>query len=80
MKVFKAVEFHMQYQRANSKEGSIANCEFVLHRFRDKFSERVLISLIHATVPSLNKFTDGHKLSNGRLSIKKLSMRSFSAR
>ncbi len=47
MKVLKAVEFHLQYQRANSKENSVKNCEFVLLRFRDSFFGRDLESVTH---------------------------------
>jgi len=31
MKALQAVKLHLQYHRANSKENSVKNCEFVLH-------------------------------------------------
>ncbi len=67
MKVLKAVEFHVQYQRANSKENSVKNCEFVLLRFRDSFSGRDLESVTHEeTLEFLTTLTEGNKQATKR--------------
>ncbi len=67
MKVFQAVTFHLQYQHANSRENSVKNCEFVLHRFRDKFSDRDLESITHEeTLDFLTTLTDGNKQATKR--------------
>lgn len=45
MKVSQAIDFHLQYHRANSKKNTIKTCEFVLHRFSNQFGKRDLASL-----------------------------------
>jgi site-specific recombinase XerD len=42
MKVFQAIEFHLQYQKANSKKNTVKTCEFVLSRFNAQFGKRDL--------------------------------------
>ncbi len=124
MEVFQAVKVHLQYQRANSKKNSVKNCEYVLHRFVDKFFDRELETVTHeetfeflttltegnkqalsviamqffllvtiyslfphnrtsltlVLLSSLRKFIGDHKLSSGKLLIKKPWMRSSSVR
>ena len=45
MKVSQAVDFHLQYHRANSKKNTIKTCEFVLSRFIARFGDRDLASI-----------------------------------
>ena len=45
MKVLQAVDFHMQYHRANSKKNTVKTCVFVLSRFAAKFTNRELNSI-----------------------------------
>jgi site-specific recombinase XerD len=45
MKVSQAVDFHLQYHRANSKKNTIKTCEFVLSRFTAQFGKRELASI-----------------------------------
>ncbi len=45
MKVSQAVDFHLQYHRANSKKNTIKTCEFVLSRFTAQFDKRDLASI-----------------------------------
>ena len=45
MKVSQAVDFHLQYHRANSKKNTIKTCEFVFHRFTAQFGQRDLASI-----------------------------------
>jgi len=45
MKVSQAVDFHLQYHRANSKKNTIKTCDFVLSRFTARFSRRDLASI-----------------------------------
>ena len=40
MKVSQAVDFHLQYHRANSKKNTIKTCELVLSRFMAQFGKR----------------------------------------
>jgi site-specific recombinase XerD len=57
----------LPYQRANSKENSVKNCEYVLLRFRDKFSARELESITHEeTLDFLTTLTDGNKQATKR--------------
>jgi hypothetical protein len=42
MKVLQAVDYHMQYHRANSKKNTVKTCEYVLSRFTTKFANREL--------------------------------------
>lgn len=44
MKVSQAVDFHLQYHRAN-KKNTIKTCEFVLTRFTARFGKRDLASI-----------------------------------
>ena len=50
MKVSQAVDFHLQYHRANSKKNTIKTCEFVLTRFCAHFGKRDLASISHEDV------------------------------
>ncbi|MBU1567451.1 MAG: hypothetical protein KJ630_17730 [Proteobacteria bacterium] len=45
MKVSQAVDFHLQYHRANSKKNTVKTCEFVLNRFTSRFGKRDLASI-----------------------------------
>ena len=45
MKVLQAVDFHLQYHKANSKRNTIKTCEFVLRRFTGRFDQRDLASI-----------------------------------
>ena len=45
MKVSQAVDFHLQYHRANSKKNTAKTCEFVLSRFTAQFGKRDLASI-----------------------------------
>ena len=45
MKVTQAVDFHLQYHRANSKKNTVKTSEFVLSRFSAKFCNRELASI-----------------------------------
>ena len=45
MKVSQAVDFHLQYHRANSKKNTVKTCEFVLNRFTARYGKRDLASL-----------------------------------
>jgi len=45
MKVSQAVDFHLQYHRANSKNNTVKTCEFVLTRFTAQFGKRDLASI-----------------------------------
>jgi len=45
MKVSQAVDFHLQYHRANSKNNTVKTCEFVLSRFLTQFGKRELASI-----------------------------------
>jgi len=67
MKVFEAAKVHLQYQRANSKKNSVKNCEYVLHRFVDKFSYRELETVTHEeTLEFLTTLTEGNKQATKR--------------
>ncbi len=67
MKELQAVEFHLQYQQANSKKNSVKNCEYVLHRFVDKFSDRELETVTHEeTFEFLTTLTEGNKQATKR--------------
>ncbi len=45
MKVSQAVDFPLQYHRANSKKNTIKTCEFVRTRFTAQFGKRDLASV-----------------------------------
>ena len=45
MKVSQAVDFHLQYHRANSKKNTVKTCEFVLTRITTQFGKRDLASI-----------------------------------
>ena len=45
MTVSQAVDFHLQYHRANSKKNTVKTCEFVLARFAFQFGKRDLASI-----------------------------------
>jgi hypothetical protein len=45
MKVSRAIDFHLQYQRTDSKKNTVKTCEFVLSRFNSQFSKRNLASV-----------------------------------
>ena len=45
MKVSQAVDFHLQYHRANSKKNIVKTCEFVFSRFAVQFGKRDLASI-----------------------------------
>ncbi|SHO53074.1 hypothetical protein [Desulfopila aestuarii] len=45
MKLSKAVDFHLQYHRTNSKKNTVKTCEFVLNRFTVRFGKRDLVSI-----------------------------------
>ena len=45
MKVLQAVDFHLQYHRANSKNNTVKTCEFVLSHFLTQFGKRDLASI-----------------------------------
>jgi len=42
MKVSQAVDYHLQYHRANFKKNTVKTCEFVLSRFITQFGDREL--------------------------------------
>lgn len=42
MKGPQAVDFHLQYHKANSKKNTLQTCEFVLYRFTARFGQRDL--------------------------------------
>src|SRR5665811_2440246 len=50
MKVSQAVDFHLQYHRANSKKNTIKTCEFVLSHFINQFGKRDLASISHEEI------------------------------
>ncbi|MDA3903419.1 MAG: phage integrase N-terminal SAM-like domain-containing protein [Desulfuromusa sp.] len=50
MKISQAVEFHLQYHRANSKKNTVKTCKFVLSRFLIQFGKRALASISHEKV------------------------------
>ena len=45
MKVQQAVDFHLQYHKANSKKNTVKTCEFVLLQFTVQFGKRDLASI-----------------------------------
>lgn len=45
MKVSQAIDFHLQYHRANLKKNTIKTCEFVLNRFATQLGKRDLASI-----------------------------------
>lgn len=45
MKVSRAVSFHLQYHRANSKKNTSKTCEFILTKFTNRFGKRDLASI-----------------------------------
>ena len=47
MTVSQAVDFHLQYHRANSKKNAVKTCGFVLPRFTPRFGKRDLAKYIH---------------------------------
>jgi len=58
MKVSQAIDFHLQYHRANSKKNTIKTCEFVLHRFAAQFNQRDLASNFPGGSPGISPFLD----------------------
>lgn len=46
MKVSQAVDFHLQYHRANSKKNAVITCAFVHSRFTPRFGKRDLAKYI----------------------------------
>ncbi len=45
MKVSQAVDFHLQYHRANSKKNTVKTSEFVLSKFATRFCDRELAGI-----------------------------------
>ena len=52
MTVSQAIDFHLQYHRANSKKNTVKTCELVLSRFAFQFGKRDLVSIIAEEVLS----------------------------
>lgn len=50
MKVSQAVDFHLQYHRANSNKNTVKTCEFVLSWFTVQFDKSDLATIFHEEI------------------------------
>jgi len=68
MKVTKAVNYFLDYHKANSKKNTTRNQSFILNRFQNQFSDRELDSITSNEILSfLNQFTQGTKQTTKRI-------------
>ena len=68
MKVQQAVDYFIDYHKANSKKNTIRNQVFILSRFLDKFGDRKLKSISSDEILSfLNRLTRGQKQTTKRI-------------
>ena len=67
MKISKAVQYALDYHRANSRENTVRSCEFVLSRFEREFEGKDLDAVTSDDVLSfLSRYTEGTKQSAKR--------------
>jgi len=67
MKISKAVQYALEYHRANSRENTVRSCEFVLSRFEWEFEGRDLDAITSDDVLAfLTRYTEGSKQSTKR--------------
>jgi len=67
MKISKAVQYALEYHRANSRENTVRFCEFVLSRFEREFEGRDLDAITSDDVLAfLTRYTEGSKQSTKR--------------
>jgi integrase/recombinase XerD len=67
MKVQQAVDFHLQYHKANSKKNTVRTCEFVLLRFATHFGKCDLASISQEEILSfLMSLTKNNKQATKR--------------
>jgi len=67
MKISKAVQYALEYHRANSRENTVRSCEFVLSRFEREFEGRDLDAITSDDVLAfLTRYTEGSKQSTKR--------------
>jgi hypothetical protein len=67
MKISKAINFCLQYQKSNSKTNTVCNYEFVLGKFDAAFPERELESITtEEVIAFLAELSDGRKQNTKR--------------
>ncbi|MCD6534664.1 MAG: hypothetical protein J7L25_11425 [Deltaproteobacteria bacterium] len=74
MNVSQAVEYYLQYHRANSKKNTVKTCEYVMFRFSETFAERELEEVSQEEVLDfLIKLTNGNTNFSANLQTLPLS-------
>ena len=67
MKISKAVQYALDYHRANSRENTVRSCEFVLSRFEREFEGKDLDAVNSDDVLDfLSRYTEGTRQSTKR--------------